>query len=140
MSASSVWTAVAGSRSTTPGFERSSALVGDSADGIPGIPRWGARTAAAALARYEQFENIPDDPDEWEFDARGKATLADNLRTHRDELALYRQLATLREDVPLTESLDDLEWRGARRTELEAICEVLGERELLERVPRWRDD
>ncbi len=114
------------------------ALVGDAADGIPGVPRWGARSAAAALVAHGHIDDIPKDHRDWKFQARGAASLAENLRSHRDELALYRTLATLREDVPLKETLDDLEWRGARRTELEALCRAC-DVNLLERVSRWID-
>jgi len=114
------------------------ALVGDAADGIPGVPRWGARSAAAALVAHGHIDDIPEDPRDWKFQARGAASLAENLRSHRDELALYRTLATLREDVPLEETLDDLEWRGARRTDLESLCRAY-DVNLLERVSRWID-
>lgn len=114
------------------------ALVGDAADGIPGVPRWGARSAAAALVAHGHIDDIPEDPRHWKFQVRGAASLAENLRSHRDELALYRTLATLREDVPLEETLDDLEWRGARRTELESLCRAY-DVNLLERVSRWID-
>ncbi len=113
------------------------ALVGDAADGIPGIPRWGASSSAKALAVCTHIEAIADDPAAWTFQVRGAEALAENLRSRRDELALYRTLATLREDVPLQETLDDLEWRGARRTELREICRALGETGLLERVSRY---
>ena len=114
------------------------ALVGDAADGIPGVPRWGARSAAAALVAHGHIDDIPEDPRDWKFQVRGAASLAENLRSHRDELALYRTLATLREDVPLAETLDDLEWRGARRTDLESLCRAY-DVNLLERVSRWID-
>ena len=114
------------------------ALVGDAADGIPGVPRWGARSSAAALMAHRHIERIPDDPARWRFEVRGAPKLAENLRAHREQLALYRTLATLREDVPLTETLEDLEWRGARRPELETLCSELGADGLIERVPRWR--
>ena len=103
------------------------ALVGDSADGYPGVPRWGAKAAAALLARYRHVDAIPDDERSWEVSVRGAAALGLSLREHRTELALYRRLATLRTDVPLTEELDDLRWRGPRREELEALCRELGD-------------
>ena len=115
------------------------ALVGDKADGIPGIPRWGASSSAKLLAAYGHIENIPDDPTTWTVDIRGAAALAASLSTQRAALALYKQLATLRIDVPLTESVTDLEWRGAWRAELEALCEEIGDAGLLARVPRWRE-
>jgi hypothetical protein len=71
-------------------------------------------------------------------DVRNPERLAASLRDYRVEAALYRRLATLRTDVPLGESLAGLEWRGAPRSELEAVCLEIGYAELLERVPRWR--
>ena len=88
------------------------ALVGDSADGFPGVPRWGAKSAAAVLGAYEHLEAIPDDPRAWSVKVRGSDALAASLREHREDALLFRRLATLREDVPLVETLDDLRWRG----------------------------
>ncbi len=113
------------------------ALVGDSADGYPGVPRWGAKSAAAVLARYGHIEAIPDDADAWDVEVRGKASLAESLREHRDDARLFKTLATLRTDVPLAESLDDIEWRGAHRADLESLCEELGEKRLIDRVPKF---
>lgn len=110
------------------------ALVGDAADGIPGIPRWGAKSASAVLARFERIENIPDDPADWGVKVRGAATLADNLRARRNDAMLYRTLATLREDTPIGETLSDLRWQGIDRPALEALCDELGERALLDRL------
>ena len=110
------------------------ALVGDAADGIPGIPRWGAKSASTVLANFERLDRIPDDAGDWNVKVRGAATLAEQLRSHRDDALLYRDLATLREDVPIEESLDDLRWTGPDRPALEALCEELGERQLLERL------
>jgi 5'-3' exonuclease len=115
------------------------ALVGDSSDGYPGLPRWGEKSASAVLARYTRLEDIPDDHREWEVDVRGSLALADSIRTHRDQAMLFRVLATLRTDVPLTEELDDLRWRGGRRGALEALCEEIGEPEIAKRMPLWRD-
>ena len=115
------------------------ALVGDTADGIPGLPQWGAKTSAAVLARWRRLEEIPADPAAWDVKVRGAASLSDTLRTRFDDALLYRRLATLRTDVPLRESLDDLEWKGADRAALEALCARIGERSLLDRMPRWRD-
>jgi len=114
------------------------ALVGDEADGIPGVPRWGSKSAAAVLARYGRLEDIPDHEGEWDVKVRGAAALAAQLREHRTAAMLYRTLATLRRDVPLPESLDDLRWRGADRAALEALSADVGERGVLERVERWR--
>lgn len=115
------------------------ALVGDSADGIPGVPKWGAKSAAAVLGRWEHLEKIPDDPAGWDVQVRGKDALADSLRAHRDVAPLYKTLATLRTDVPLVETVADLEWGGARRQEAEALALRLGDAKLLERIPRFRD-
>ena len=101
------------------------ALVGDSADGIPGVPRWGQKSAALVLARYGSIENIPDRVEDWEVAVRGSAALADSLRSMRAEARLYKQLATLRTDVPLGESLEDLCFRGPDRARLRALAAVL---------------
>lgn len=113
------------------------ALVGDSADGIPGVPRWGAKSASALLAHYGSIERIPDSSDDWAVKVRGAEGLASSLREHRKEAALYRVLATLREDVPLEEKLQDLAWKGARRDLMEALCEEIGEKTLLNQINRW---
>ena len=112
------------------------ALVGDDADGIPGVPRWGARSASMVLAHYGHLESIPDDAAEWKVSVRGSAALAESLRQHRDVVGLYRTLATLREDVPLTETLEDLEWKGVRRDQMTAFCAMIGDDEMLGRVNR----
>jgi 5'-3' exonuclease len=114
------------------------ALVGDAADGIPGIPGWGAKSAATVLSRYEHFESIPDNPLNWGLSAGRAVHLAESLARGKDAVMLYRQLATLREDVPLQENLTDLEWRGAH-THLKDICSRLGDEQIPIRVSRWRD-
>ena len=114
------------------------ALVGDTADGIPGIPGWGEKTAAAVLGRYGRLEAIPDEAVRWSVEVRGRERLAASLAGRRDDAALYRRLATLRSDVPLAEGLPELEWHGARRAQLERLGDAIGAAELLERVPRWR--
>jgi 5'-3' exonuclease len=93
------------------------ALVGDSADGFPGVPRWGEKSSSTVLGAYEHLERIPDDAREWSVKVRGADSLATSLREHRDDALLFRRLATLRFDVPLAESLADLRWRGAARDE-----------------------
>ena len=114
------------------------ALVGDDADGYPGLPRWGARSAATVLAHYGHIESIPDNESQWKVNVRGAPALADSLRNHRIEVGLYRTLATLREDVPLAESLEDLRWQGVPRDQLLAFCAAIGDDELPSRVERWR--
>jgi 5'-3' exonuclease len=114
------------------------ALVGDSADGYPGVPRWGAKSASVVLAEYGHIESIPDDERHWYIKVRGAKSLGESLRKHRDEVALYKVLATLRTDVPLPERLDDLRWRGADRSALEALYEELGMSDFVSRVDRFR--
>jgi 5'-3' exonuclease len=110
------------------------ALVGDAADGIPGLPRWGERSSSTLLARYGHIESIPEGAEAWDVPVRGAASLAGSLRAHREEAILYRTLATLRTDVPLAESLDDLRWRGAERGALESLGADLGEPRLADRL------
>lgn len=113
------------------------ALVGDSADGIPGIPRWGARSSAQVLAHYGDLESIPHDPAEWAIKVRGAKALAENLSEQFEAALLYRTLARLVIDAPIDSSLEALEWRGAQRKELGDVAEEIGDTRLLERVPRW---
>jgi 5'-3' exonuclease len=115
------------------------ALVGDDVDGIPGVPRWGGKSASTLLARYEHLEAIPDDETQWDVNVRGAASLAESLREHREQASLYRRLATLRTDAPLVEGIEDLHWRGALRPELTALCREIGDERFIERVPRWRE-
>jgi 5'-3' exonuclease len=116
------------------------ALVGDAADGYPGLPRWGSKSASAVLALYGHLEAIPDRESEWRVAVRGAGALAASLREHREEAYLFRQLATLRVDVPLTETVDDLRWRGARQRELTTLCREIDDETFLDRVTRWRDE
>jgi 5'-3' exonuclease len=115
------------------------ALVGDDADGIPGVPRWGGKSASALLARYGHLEEIPDLESQWTVVVRGAAALAESLREHREEANLYRRLATLRTDVPLAEGIEDLRWRGALRPALTRLCHEIGDERFIERVHRWQD-
>lgn len=114
------------------------ALVGDSADGIPGVPGWGAKSASAVLYKYEHLESIPVDPLSWGLPGSRALRLAENLKSQIEEAYLYRSLATLRRDVPLEERVDDLEWRGARGN-FQAMCAKLGDNELAGRVPGRMD-
>ncbi|HUF38440.1 MAG TPA: 5'-3' exonuclease H3TH domain-containing protein [Anaerolineales bacterium] len=111
------------------------ALVGDSADGIPGVPGWGAKSAAAVLAQFGRIDDFPGDFEAWGLGGRAKR-LKENLDGHRDAVALYRELTMLRMDVPLKETLADLEWRGARPVFRE-FCVGLGVPDLPEKVMRW---
>jgi 5'-3' exonuclease len=88
------------------------ALVGDAADGYPGLRGWGAKSAAAVLARFGRIEAIPRDATAWHVNAASAATLAATLARDRELALLFRDLATLRTDIPLFESVDDLKWGG----------------------------
>jgi 5'-3' exonuclease len=113
------------------------ALVGDSSDGYPGLPGWGAKSAAAVLARWVHLEQIPDSPLDWDLALRGASSLAATLRDHRSEAALYKRLATLNSDAAVDEQLDDLEWRGVPRDDFMALCAELGFETVGSRVHRW---
>jgi 5'-3' exonuclease len=115
------------------------ALVGDTADGIPGIPRWGKKAAATLLAEYQHLEAIPLDDTAWKVRPRGASALAETLRAGFADALLYRDLATLRLDVPLTETLGDLRHRGAQRQKLQAVCEELADFSVLESIA-WDPD
>ncbi len=112
-------------------------LVGDSADGLPGVPGWGAKSAGAVLARYRHIEQIPLDPELWDIQVRGATRLVANLREGIADALLFRYLATLRRDVPLTQKPADLEWVGAHREPFEELCDELGFKELRQRPHRW---
>jgi 5'-3' exonuclease len=107
------------------------ALVGDTADGIPGIPGFGQKTAAALLGVYGHLEGIPDRAADWKPAVRGAETLAATLRESRENALLYRHLATLVRTVPLRESLDDLRWRGVPRRAFDAWCRAVAAPEAL---------
>lgn len=110
------------------------ALVGDEQDGIPGLPKWGMKSASTVLAHYHHLEAIPDDAAAWAVPVRGAASLAEALRTHRAEARLYKTLATLRTDVPLAEDVDALRWRGPTAA-VAPFCRELGAETLLTRLP-----
>lgn len=113
------------------------ALVGDHADGLPGVPGWGPKSAALMLASFGSIEAFPTAIDQWPAGLRQRARLADSLRAAGTNAQLYKRLATLRRDVPLEEGLFDLEWRGARRRDYASLCHSLGLTSLLDRPRRW---
>ncbi|HXT68815.1 MAG TPA: 5'-3' exonuclease H3TH domain-containing protein [Vicinamibacterales bacterium] len=88
------------------------ALVGDSSDGYPGLPGWGAKSTAAVLARFGHIENIPPDFRDWHANATNAARLAETLQEKRSDAMLFRRLATLRSDLPLFKDVDELRWTG----------------------------
>jgi 5'-3' exonuclease len=112
------------------------ALVGDEADGIPGLPGFGERSAAALLGAYGSLEAIPADPAGWRVSVRGAARLAATLAERLESARLYRTLATLRRDVPLAEDLEALAWHGPQREALAAIADRLGDPALREHASR----
>jgi len=111
------------------------ALVGDSADGFPGVKGWGAKSSAAVLARYHHLEGIPKSHEEWDIQVRGSARLAANLAEAWDDALLFRKLATLRADAPLFAEVDELRWRGPT-SGFEAVCAHMGVPRLWERARR----
>jgi 5'-3' exonuclease len=113
------------------------ALVGDSADGFPGLPGWGEKSASAVLARWGRLEDIPREASRWEVSVRGAERLAGTLAAHAEDARLFRRLATLRVDAPLTESLDDLRWRGVPRDPWDELCRELGLERVRERPHQW---
>jgi 5'-3' exonuclease len=90
------------------------ALVGDASDGYPGLPGWGAKSTAAVIAKFAHLEAIPEDSRDWHVNAASAATLAATFARERDHAFLFRDLATLRTDIPLFDSVDELKWAGPR--------------------------
>ena len=113
------------------------ALVGDSADGYPGIQGWGEKSTSTVLAKYKHIEAIPDDPNKLGLGLGRATTLLENLKTNYKDALLFRELSTLRTDVPLKENLADLKWQGAY-PRLKKFCHGLGSQSILERITRWR--
>ena len=113
------------------------ALVGDAADGIPGLPGFGERTASIVLARYGDLDHIPERASDWDVVVRGKERLAETLHARRSDADLYRKLATLSTDAPFATSLSDLRFAGVPRARFAAWCAETGVRELADRPVRW---
>ena len=111
------------------------ALVGDSADGFPGIPGWGEKASGTVLGRYQHLERIPATAAAWEIPVRGAARLSAALEENRPLALLFRTLATLRTDVPVFKTLDELRWRGAR-PQFEQLARQLGMPGLWDRAGR----
>ncbi|MFI5388959.1 MAG: 5'-3' exonuclease H3TH domain-containing protein [Candidatus Eremiobacterales bacterium] len=111
------------------------AVVGDSADGFPGIAGWGAKAAAAALSRYVHLEKIPKDWRQWDPSIARARALSESLTKSWDDALLFRELATLRTDVPVFDSIDDLRW-GGPKPGFKAMTERLKAPEMLERATR----
>jgi 5'-3' exonuclease len=113
------------------------ALTGDDADGNPGQPGFGEKSAAVLLGRYDHLERIPDAPHKWEVRPRGAETLAATLTARRADALLYRELATLVTDAPVAASLEEIRFRGVPRRDFERWCEALGVTALRDRPQRW---
>jgi 5'-3' exonuclease len=109
------------------------ALVGDSADGFPGLPGWGAKSAAAVLARWGHIEDIPPSPSEWDVTVRSAAKLSSALRDDYDHALLFKHLATLRVDRSLVGSVDELRWEGPT-SDFARVCSKLDAGSLARRV------
>ena len=119
------------------------ALVGDSADGFPGLPGWGAKSAAAVLRRYGSIDDIPSRASEWDVKGvSGAVRLAAVLVDQRADALLYRRLATLNRDADIaaTPTLDAMLWRGVPRERFMALCDELGFDTVRERVHRWAEE
>ena len=114
------------------------ALVGDSADGYPGLQGWGAKSSAAVLSKFGHLESIPADFREWQVNVTGASTLAATLARDRDLVMLFRTLATLRTDIPLFEDVDQLRWHGSTPA-FEARTSILVEEAPASGSPWWWD-
>ncbi len=111
------------------------ALVGDSADGYPGIPGWGPKSAAALLSRYASLTEVPVTDPQWRPNAANAGGLAHNLRSNWDHALLFRDLATLRKDAPVFRSVEELRWKGPR-PEAKPLAQRINAGSLLERAER----
>lgn len=109
------------------------ALVGDSADGFPGLPGWGAKSTATVLARYGHLEQIPHAPGQWDITVRGAAKLAASLHNQYEEALLFRTIATTQQDAPTVSNVDEMEWAGPK-PELQALAESIDAPGLTERA------
>jgi 5'-3' exonuclease len=109
------------------------ALVGDSADGFPGLVGWGAKSAAGVLARYTHLESIPPMADDWEVPVRGSGKLAATLRHQMGDALLFRRIATLEADAPTVDDVDELEWTGPT-PDLIGLCKSIDAIGLAERA------
>ena len=112
-------------------------LVGDTADNIPGIPKWGAKSSSVLLYRYERIEKIPNTHELWDVTVRGAASLSSSLENNRSDAYLYREIATVYKKVQVNKAVSELEWRGASKTLFPTLCRELGLGNLSNRPHRW---
>jgi 5'-3' exonuclease len=110
-------------------------LVGDTADGLPGLPGWGAKSTAAVLSRYLHIEDIPPAAGQWDITVRGGAKLAKTLADHKADALLYRRLATLEADAPTITDVDELRWTGPA-SDLPAVASLLDAGDLITRTAK----
>jgi len=113
------------------------ALVGDSADGYPGVQGWGEKSTATVLSKYKHIESIPGNPNKLGLGLGRATTLLENLKNNYKDALLFRELSTLRVDVPLKENLNDLKWQGAY-PRLKKLCLELNDERIPERITKWR--
>ena len=99
-------------------------LMGDTADGFPGLPGWGAKSASTVLARYGRIEDIPLDAADWDITVRGAAKLADTLREQLDLALLFRRIATIAYDAPTIGSVDELRWTGPSHDVADVLARI----------------
>lgn len=116
------------------------ALVGDSADGIPGISRWGAKSTSAIIGRYVTIDMIPNDYRLWDVNVRGASSLGKSLEDSRDKAVFFKKLTTLVKDIPIKESIDTLKWEGADPLLFPKLCEELGISNLINVCSKWRPE
>ena len=114
------------------------ALVGDTADGIPGIPRWGSKSTSTLIGRYTTIDTIPVDHRLWDVNVRGAASLSKSLEESRDKAYLFKKLATLVRDIRIDESTDDLEWLGADPLLFPKLCNELDIASLVNSCRKWQ--
>jgi len=114
------------------------ALVGDTADGIPGLPGWGAKSTGTVLAEYTHLDEIPESEDDWAVKVRSAPKLAATLRDNMADALLYRDLATLRTDAEIPQTLDELEWKGVHKDEFIALCDELDFGGIRNRPKLWQ--
>jgi|TARA_Y100000817_G_scaffold40662_1_gene27697 5'-3' exonuclease len=113
-------------------------LMGDTADGFPGLQGWGAKSSSSVLAVYNHIEHIPEDPEKWEVSVRGAKKLAATLNENQSLALLFRQIATLSYDAPTFGSIDELHWEGPG-SDFVQIAEKLDSTRLIERAERLAD-
>ncbi len=116
------------------------ALVGDSADGIPGISRWGAKSTSAIIGRYITIDMIPNDYRLWDVNVRGASSLSKSLENSRDKAVFFKKLTTLVKDIPIDESINDLKWEGADPVLFPKLCNELGISNLINVCAKWRPE